>query len=117
MVKNPLSPVEHSGGVGVNCEMFDLGLDQFIVRLRPVARLWITDLGGNRLDPCKADVSPLTNLIQRLLLSFRRTTQRKYSRIAFPGLFIRGLCWTGRPVLLRYCVSSLCYTLDWRVSD
>ncbi len=31
MVKNPLSPVEHPGGVGVNCEMFEAGLDQFVV--------------------------------------------------------------------------------------
>ena len=31
VVKNPLSPVEHPGGVGVNCEMFNLGLEQFIV--------------------------------------------------------------------------------------
>ena len=31
MVKNPLSPIEHPGGVGVNCEMFELGLEQFIV--------------------------------------------------------------------------------------
>ena len=31
VVKNPLSPVEHPGGVGVNCEMFEMGLEQFIV--------------------------------------------------------------------------------------
>ena len=31
VVKNPLSPVEHPGGVGVNCELFELGLEQFIV--------------------------------------------------------------------------------------
>ncbi|MCJ1310147.1 TRAPP subunit bet5 [Agyrium rufum] len=30
VVKNPLSPAEHPGGIGVNCEMFELGLDQFI---------------------------------------------------------------------------------------
>ncbi|MCJ1483872.1 TRAPP subunit bet5 [Schaereria dolodes] len=30
VVKNPLSPIEHPGGVGVNCEMFELGLEQFI---------------------------------------------------------------------------------------
>ncbi|MCJ1302643.1 TRAPP subunit bet5 [Hypocenomyce scalaris] len=30
VVKNPLSPVEHPGGVGVNCELFELGLEQFI---------------------------------------------------------------------------------------
>ncbi|MCJ1285188.1 TRAPP subunit bet5 [Xylographa opegraphella] len=30
VVKNPLAPVEHPGGVGVNCEMFELGLEQFI---------------------------------------------------------------------------------------
>ena len=32
VVKNPLSPVEHPGGIGVGCEMFELGLDQFIVQ-------------------------------------------------------------------------------------
>ena len=31
VVKNPLSPIEHPRGVGVNCEMFELGLEQFIV--------------------------------------------------------------------------------------
>ncbi|KAL8744986.1 MAG: hypothetical protein Q9190_002827 [Brigantiaea leucoxantha] len=30
VVKNPLSPVEHPGGVGVDCEMFELGVEQFV---------------------------------------------------------------------------------------
>ncbi|KAK1756097.1 Longin-like domain-containing protein [Echria macrotheca] len=30
VVKNPLSPVEHKGGVGVRNELFELGLDQFV---------------------------------------------------------------------------------------
>ncbi|KAI0976236.1 Sybindin-like protein [Xylaria arbuscula] len=30
VVKNPLAPVEHKGGVGVRNEMFELGLDKFI---------------------------------------------------------------------------------------
>ncbi|KXJ94221.1 Longin-like domain-containing protein [Microdochium bolleyi] len=30
VVKNPLSPVEHKGGVGVRNELFELGLDKFI---------------------------------------------------------------------------------------
>ncbi|CAF9912148.1 MAG: hypothetical protein GOMPHAMPRED_007570 [Gomphillus americanus] len=30
VVKNPLSPVEHPGGVGVDCETFEVGLDQFV---------------------------------------------------------------------------------------
>ena len=30
VVKNPLSPAEHKGGVGVKNELFELGLDQFI---------------------------------------------------------------------------------------
>ena len=33
VVKNPLSPVEHPRGIGVNCEMFELGVEQFVVRL------------------------------------------------------------------------------------
>ena len=32
VVKNPLSPVEHPGGAGVNCELFELGVEQFVVR-------------------------------------------------------------------------------------
>ena len=32
VVKNPLSPTEHPGGLGVNCEMFELALEQFVVR-------------------------------------------------------------------------------------
>jgi len=31
VVKNPLSPVEHPGGIGVNCELFKLGVEQFVV--------------------------------------------------------------------------------------
>ncbi len=30
VVKNPLSPVEHPGGAGVNCELFELGVEQFV---------------------------------------------------------------------------------------
>ncbi|KAM4054744.1 sybindin-like family protein [Hirsutella rhossiliensis] len=30
VVKNPLAPVEHKGGDGVQNELFELGLDQFI---------------------------------------------------------------------------------------
>lgn len=33
VVKNPLSPIEHPGGLGVNCEMFELGVEQFVVSL------------------------------------------------------------------------------------
>ena len=32
VVKNPLSPVEHPGGIGVNNELFELSLEQFVVR-------------------------------------------------------------------------------------
>ncbi|KAK4959634.1 hypothetical protein LTR28_005189 [Elasticomyces elasticus] len=32
VVKNPLSPVEHPGGIGVANELFELGLNTFIVR-------------------------------------------------------------------------------------
>ena len=31
VVKNPLSPVEHPGGLGMNCELFELGVEQFVV--------------------------------------------------------------------------------------
>ena len=31
VVKNPLSPVEHPGGIGVNNELFELSLEQFVV--------------------------------------------------------------------------------------
>jgi trafficking protein particle complex subunit 1 len=31
VVKNPLSPVEHPGGVGVATELFEMGLDRFVV--------------------------------------------------------------------------------------
>lgn len=33
VVRNPLSPTEHPGGVGVNNELFELGLDRFVVSL------------------------------------------------------------------------------------
>ncbi|KIW83285.1 hypothetical protein Z517_02530 [Fonsecaea pedrosoi CBS 271.37] len=31
VVKNPLSPVEHPGGIGVNNELFEASLEQFVV--------------------------------------------------------------------------------------
>ena len=31
VVKNPLSPTEHPKGAGVNCELFELGVEQFVV--------------------------------------------------------------------------------------
>ena len=40
VVKNPLSPVEHPGGVGVNNELFEESLEQFVVSgLRAVVLL------------------------------------------------------------------------------
>ncbi|KAJ9643007.1 Trafficking protein particle complex subunit BET5 [Coniosporium apollinis] len=35
VVKNPLSPVEHPGGVGVANELFEMGLDSFITQVFP----------------------------------------------------------------------------------
>jgi hypothetical protein len=34
VVKNPLSPIEHPGGVGVNNELFEESLEQFVVCCR-----------------------------------------------------------------------------------
>ena len=31
VVKNPLSPIEHPGGLGVNCELFEYALERFVV--------------------------------------------------------------------------------------
>ncbi|OJJ48810.1 hypothetical protein ASPZODRAFT_129121 [Penicilliopsis zonata CBS 506.65] len=33
VVKNPLSPVEHPGGLGVNNELFEQSLEQFVTRV------------------------------------------------------------------------------------
>lgn len=33
VVKNPLSPIEHPGGLGVNNELFEESLEQFVVCL------------------------------------------------------------------------------------
>uniref|UniRef100_A0A093UWY2 Trafficking protein particle complex subunit n=1 Tax=Talaromyces marneffei PM1 TaxID=1077442 RepID=A0A093UWY2_TALMA len=33
VVKNPLSPVEHPGGLGVNNELFEESLEQFVTRV------------------------------------------------------------------------------------
>lgn len=33
VVKNPLSPVEHKGGVGVANELFELSLERFVVSI------------------------------------------------------------------------------------
>ena len=36
VVKNPLSPVEHTGGIGVANLLFESGLESFIVRTKPI---------------------------------------------------------------------------------
>jgi trafficking protein particle complex subunit 1 len=46
VVKNPLSPVEHPGGIGVANELFELGLESFIVRI-----IWIETLRIHLLTP------------------------------------------------------------------
>lgn len=33
VVKNPLSPAEHPGGIGVNYELFEASLDVFVERV------------------------------------------------------------------------------------
>jgi len=33
VVKNPLSPAEHPGGIGVNNELFEASLDVFVERV------------------------------------------------------------------------------------
>lgn len=45
VVRNPLSPVEHPGGVGVNNEIFELALDRFVVRVGRCATVyWLETL-------------------------------------------------------------------------
>ena len=42
VVKNPLSPTEHPGGIGVNCELFELGVEQFVVSChRSKKHIWL----------------------------------------------------------------------------
>ena len=38
VVKNPLSPTEHPGGLGVNNELFEASLGQFVVSMYPIQR-------------------------------------------------------------------------------
>jgi len=33
VVKNPLSPIEHAGGVGVNVDLFNYALEKFVTEL------------------------------------------------------------------------------------
>ena len=51
VVKNPLSPIEHPGGIGVNCELFELGVEQFVVCLSWVGFLTPNDLTVPRRMP------------------------------------------------------------------
>ena len=37
VVKNPLSPAEHPGGIGVANELFEATLERFKVSLRPIS--------------------------------------------------------------------------------
>lgn len=42
VIKNPLSPIEHTGGVGMSTELFEGGLDAFMVRMM-CSSLQVTD--------------------------------------------------------------------------
>lgn len=42
VVRNPLSPVEHAGGVGVNNELFEMGLDRFVVSICTYVMIFLT---------------------------------------------------------------------------
>ncbi|PGH18227.1 hypothetical protein AJ79_00566 [Helicocarpus griseus UAMH5409] len=57
VVKNPLSPVEHPGGVGVNNELFEESLEQFVRVFHPRRTT------GNRLDALSAAHSSKSALI------------------------------------------------------
>ena len=50
VVKNPLSPVEHPGGVGVANELFEFGLERFMVSyiIKPIAPRLKADLSTTR---------------------------------------------------------------------
>lgn len=55
VVKNPLSPVEHPGGIGVNNELFEASLEQFVVRMsniNPRTPSWanMSDYLGSSLE-------------------------------------------------------------------
>ena len=44
VVKNPLSPVEHPGGLGVNNELFEASLGQFVVGVPSLVKTALTSL-------------------------------------------------------------------------
>lgn len=59
VVKNPLSPIEHPGGIGVNCEMFELGVEQFVVSLSWFGFLISDNLTMSRVE-CVLDELMIT---------------------------------------------------------
>lgn len=60
VVKNPLSPIEHPEGIGVNCEMFELGVEQFVVRSSLVCQLALSQLIDPHLERVFDDLMGLT---------------------------------------------------------
>ena len=50
VVKNPLSPVEHPGGVGVNNELFEESLEQFVVSGLAVQWCFLCAISDNLID-------------------------------------------------------------------
>jgi hypothetical protein len=59
VVKNPLSPTEHPGGVGVNNELFEASLEQFVVRAFVGIDVTKLTCAGSRAQ------RPLSRAIQR----------------------------------------------------
>ena len=50
--EKPLSPIEQPGGVGVNCELFELGVEQFVVSLAyPLFGIWCWNRNKDCLAP------------------------------------------------------------------
>lgn len=47
VTRNPISPVEHPKGVGVNNELFEMGLDRFVVRFFSTLAYCTVELSNN----------------------------------------------------------------------
>lgn len=87
VVKNPLSPAEHPGGVGVNNELFEESLEQFVVCAEIICLncfLHPTDSGTVLVPATERLVPPPHRIFTRIWPSAVTTAQiiNVYSRSA-----------------------------------
>ena len=80
VVKNPLSPAEHPGGIGVNNELFEASLTQFVVCTPALLVLWVLTRPGSCLEQSHMNL-PDNKRVIILVVLLSQTTCHNFSEL------------------------------------